>query len=134
MSVFGGRGNPLKRHAFLRTLAAIGLVGALLWSAAGAVAAVDTGIDVTMSRSANPVSGSAFTFTPHYSNGFVPTADALCSWEGRWGDHRSLYDNVYNESFGSVVIRGFASDGFCGPWTFTLPYRAGAEWKYNFTI
>ena len=124
----------MKRQPIPRLLAAIGLAGALLWSVAGAVAAVDTGIVVTMSRSADPVSGSAFTFTPHYSNGFVPPADALCAWEIRWGDHESLHENVYNETFGSVAIRGSARDGFCDPWTFTLPYSAAAEWLYNFTI
>jgi hypothetical protein len=124
----------VKRPAVKRIVAAIGLSGALLGSAGVPIAAADTGIDVTMSRSANPTSGSAFTFTPHYSNGFVPPDAAICAWELRWGDHTSLYDNVYNQSFGSVAIRGAARDGFCGPWTFTLPYSAGAEWLYNFGI
>jgi hypothetical protein len=124
----------MKRPAVRRIVAAIGLSGALLWSAGASIAAASTVIDVTLSRTANPTSGSAFTFTPRYSNGFVPPDDATCSYELRWGDHTSLYDNVYNATFGSVLVRGSAQDGFCGPWTFTLPYSAGAEWMYNFTI
>lgn len=124
----------MKGQAIRRFLVAVGFLGALLWTSGAPVAAVSTEIKVTLTGSAHPLSGSPFTFTPHYSNGFVPPDDAICAWELRWGDHTSLHDNVYNETFGSVLIRGSARDGFCGPWTFTLPYSAGSEWLYNFTI
>ena len=127
-------GTPMTRRALLRILATLGVASALFWGAVGPVSAVDIQIKLTLSRSAQPVSGSPFTFTPGYSSGFVPPADALCNWEIRWGDYRSLHDNIYDASFGSVTIRGLARDGFCDPWTFTLPYSASGEWMYNFGI
>jgi hypothetical protein len=124
----------MTRRALARALTALGIASVLLLPAAAPVTAVDAEIDVTLALTPNAVSGSPFTFTPGYSDGFVPPSDAICSWEIAWGDYQSLHLHRYDETFGSVTLRGFARDGFCEPWTFTLPYSASGEWLYNFGI
>ncbi|TMD32090.1 MAG: hypothetical protein E6I94_02140 [Chloroflexi bacterium] len=58
----------------------------------------------------------------------------MCSWELVWGDMASLVNHTYDETFGSIEMRGHSTDGFCDPWTLRLPYSASAAWLYNFGI
>jgi hypothetical protein len=84
------------------------------------------------------VAGESITltpvFTPAYPDGFVFAATTMCQWELRWGDDASLHHNLFDATFGSVTLRGSAADGYCGPWTFTLPYQGVAQWQFNFRM
>jgi hypothetical protein len=122
------------RPTFSRLLGAVVASALSVGLAIPAGVRADSSIDVTMTLSSHPVSGSSFTFTPQFPDGFVVPADAICAWELRWGDAASLRNHTYNETFGSVAMRGHATDGYCKPWKLTLPYSASAEWMYNFAI
>lgn len=108
------------------------LLGATLSGVPQAAAAVPGTVHVTMTLSAHPVSGSSFTFTPGFPTGFVMPVDATCSWELAWGSDNSLRRHQYDETYGSVLFRGKATDGYCDPWTITLPYSASRQWLYDF--
>lgn len=69
-----------------------------------------------------PVTGELFTIRPIYKPGKVIGPNANCSWELRWGDTGSLRDNDFNWTFGSFFLDGEAERGFCGEWTFTVPF------------
>jgi hypothetical protein len=124
-----GRPTAMLRLAWLATTAAFVAV-----LARPAAVAADSTVVVTMSLSPHPVSGSSFTFTPHFPDGFVVPDDAVCSWELVWGDMASLINHTYDETFGSIEMRGHSTDGFCDPWTLRLPYSASAAWLYSFGI
>jgi hypothetical protein len=94
----------------------------------------DSPIAVTMDLSGHPRSGSAFTFTLGFPNGFSVPADATCSRELRWGDTASLHHSEFNETFGSIEMRGKAVDGYCDHWTLTIPYSASAQWLYDYQM
>jgi hypothetical protein len=91
---------------------------------------------VTVSRSGPVVSGSSLTFTPVFDpappDAYVFPASTVCSWELLWGDDASLVDHHYDATFGSMLVRGKGSDGYCAPWTFTLPYSASGRWEWAF--
>ncbi len=88
----------------------------------------------TMDTTANPVSGQDFTFSPQYPEDFTVPADAVCQYELRWGDDASLLNNVWNSSFGAVVLRGTNEQGYCHGWTFTLPYSSASQWQWTYGI
>jgi hypothetical protein len=119
-----------------RTTLLLGASLALLLTPAlpSAAAAVPATVTVTMARSGTPIAGAPYTFTPAYSGGWIVPDDATCSWELVWGDLTSLVNHAYNETFGSIYVRGSAADGFCDGWTVTLPYSAAARWRWNFGI
>jgi hypothetical protein len=118
------------RRRSLLSLVVVALLGAS--APAAASAAAPGTVVVTMGRSGTPIAGAAYTFTPSFSGGWVMPDDAVCSWELVWGDLTSLVNHTYNEHFGSILLRGRASDGYCGAWTVTLPYSASAHWLWNF--
>jgi hypothetical protein len=66
--------------------------------------------------------GQPFTIRPVFSPGYVVPAGTVCRIEFRWGDTPSLRDNDFNDTFGFLLFEGTAADGFCGEWTFTLPW------------
>lgn len=66
--------------------------------------------------------GQPFTIRPVFSPGYVVPPDQTCRIEFRWGDTPSLRDNDFNDTFGFLLFEGRAADGFCGEWTFTLPW------------
>lgn len=76
--------------------------------------------------------GQPFTIRPVYSPGYVPPPDAMCRWEFRWGDTPSLRDNAFNETFGFLLFEGTAAEGFCGDWTFTLPWVPVPQFELDF--
>ena len=128
--------DRLRRLACGTVSAAV--VAAALAIGAMPVAAADPGTDgVTLHRSGPPVGGEAFTFTPVFTpafpDGYVFPTTAICSWELRWGDEASILHNDFDATFGSLLLRGKGSDGYCDPWTFTLPYSAAGLWQFAFS-
>ena len=121
-----------------RALVAAALVtGSIAIGAAPVAAADPVPTGVTLHRSGPAVGGESFTFTPVFTpaipDGFVFPASTVCSWELRWGDEASILHNQFDATFGSLLLRGKGSDGYCGPWTFTLPYSAAGLWQHSFT-
>jgi hypothetical protein len=78
------------------------------------------------------ITGQAFTIRPIYPVGFVPNTSDPCSWELMWGDTAALRDGDYNATFGSLFTSGLSTRGFCGPWTFTLPYTDVRQFQVLF--
>lgn len=76
--------------------------------------------------------GEPFTVRPVYSAGFTPPADANCRWEFRWGSTKALRDNEFDDTFGGMLFEGPASKGFCGDWTFTLPWVPVPQYEVSF--
>lgn len=113
-----------------------------LWIQAwdGAGLATGNGFDVvlvpavTLSISSPAATGQAFTITPNYPAGYTLPSDAICRWEFRWGDTASLRDNAFDETFGSLLFEGAKSSGYCGPWTFTLPYVPVRQYQVTFEV
>lgn len=125
-----------------RRLAASWLATAAVLAAtlplAGAAAAADPGpTAVTVTRTTPAVGGASMTFTPAFTpafpDGYAFPATTICSWELRWGDEASILHNDYDKTFGSLLLRGKGSDGYCSPWTFTLPYSAAGLWQFAFS-
>ena len=79
-----------------------------------------------------PVTGSPFTIRPIYAPGVTPPANEWCSWELRWGNSDALKFNHFNETFGSVYLAGHPDRGFCGDWTFTIPWVPVAQFEVYF--
>ena len=79
-----------------------------------------------------PRTGELFTIRPVYSDGFTPAPTTNCRWELRWGSTAALRDNAFDETFGGMVFEGAASDGFCGDWTFTLPWVPVPQFELTF--
>lgn len=78
------------------------------------------------------ITGQSFTIRPIYPEGFVPNSTDPCSWELLWGDTGSLRDGAYNATFGSIFTSGLSTRGFCGAWTFTLPYTDVRQFEVFF--
>lgn len=69
-----------------------------------------------------PRTGKPFTIRPVYPDGYTIPSDAVCQWEFRWGSDRALRDNDHDETFGAMGFGGKRNKGYCGDWTFTLPW------------
>jgi len=95
---------------------------------------VDMFAAVTFAYPLAPRTGHPFTIRPVYSPGFVIPADASCTWEFRWGNTPSLRDNDHDETFGAMGFGGLATDGFCGDWTFTLPWVPVPQFEVSFDM
>jgi hypothetical protein len=78
--------------------------------------------------------GKPFTVHPTFSGGWTPPADAVCLWEVRWGSVPALRDNNFDETFGGMMSQGTASQGFCGDWTFTLPWVPVPRFEFNLDV
>lgn len=72
--------------------------------------------------SASPKTGHAITITPHFPAPVIIPAASQCMWEIEWGDNASIYDANHDDTFGFFNLSGLASDGFCNPFTFTVPW------------
>ncbi|HET7029161.1 MAG TPA: hypothetical protein VFI34_01515 [Candidatus Limnocylindrales bacterium] len=77
---------------------------------------------VHLTVSANPTTGHPVTFTPVWTEGYVPPPDQICSWEFRWGTTTALDQTFGGETFGGMFFTLAAAHGGCGPWTLTLPW------------
>jgi len=105
-------------------------------------AGLETGIDITAWTEAvfrfeypRPArTGELFTVRPVYSDGYTVPAGAVCRWEVRWGNTSSLRDNDFDETFGGMLFEGRADDGFCGEWTFTLPWVPVPQFEINLDV
>ncbi len=76
--------------------------------------------------------GKPFTVQPVYHEGFVPHPDTVCRWEFRWGSTTALRDNETDETFGGMLFEGMAKNGYCGTWTFTLPWVPVQQYEVTF--
>jgi hypothetical protein len=79
-----------------------------------------------------PRTGHPFTIHPVYSEGYTFPGSTICRWEFRWGSTAALRDGDFDETFGSMLFEGKASDGFCGDWTFTLPWVPVPQFELSF--
>ena len=95
---------------------------------------VTLGYVVEIQVSASPTTGKAITFTPIYPAAYTLPADAYCQWEVRWGNNAAILENDFNATFGSLTVSGKAADGFCGPWTFTLPWVPVPHFQVSFDL
>ncbi len=80
------------------------------------------GYAVDLVVSGDPTTGAPITFTPVFTGPSEILSTASCEWEVRWGNNAAILENDFNATFGSIYVAGKGSKGFCGPWTFTLPY------------
>lgn len=80
-----------------------------------------------------PVTGSPFTIRPIFGPGVTPLGDEFCSWELRWGNNDALKYNHFNETFGSLLVSGKPDLGFCGDWTFTIPWVPFPQFEVYFS-
>ena len=69
-----------------------------------------------------PVTGQLFTIRPIYPPGALFDPDDQCSWELVWGRKASLVEFAPDETYGSMYFAGPQKKGFCGAWTFTIPW------------
>jgi fibronectin type III domain protein len=80
----------------------------------------------------SPVTGELFTIKPIYEPGETPPSNSDCSWEMRWGDEEALRENKPNETFGTMFMSGRPDRGFCGSWTFTVPWVPVRQFEIYF--
>jgi hypothetical protein len=81
------------------------------------------------------VTGQPFTIQPTFAPGYDLPVDAACQWEFRWGSDKALFDpHVADGTFGGLLFEGPASQGFCGEWTFTLPYVPLPRFHVTFSL
>jgi hypothetical protein len=98
----------------------------------GYIAMVQTGPTYQLQFPIAAQTGRPFTIRPLYSRDWVPAADTVCRWEVRWGSTPALRDNNYDVTFGGMLLEGKAADGYCGEWSFTLPWVP--EPRFEFTL
>ena len=79
-----------------------------------------------------PVTGQSFTIKPIFGPGKVQPANETCSWELVWGDAAALKEHAPNETYGSLYTAGLPDRGYCGPWTFKLPYVQSVPFEIYF--
>ncbi len=92
------------------------------WSDPGSIqffATVRTSLTVSPGT---PTTGHTITLTPDYPDPVTLPAGAHCYWEVLWGDNQSLYYGNPDETYGHFTTYGPASQGFCKPLSFTLPW------------
>ena len=77
--------------------------------------------------------GDSLAVTPVFGTGRTPAADAVCTWELRWGDHAALRDGEVNGTGGGVMTSGTAAEGFCAGWTFGMPRAVSGMATLSFT-
>lgn len=117
--------SPRATTAIVVTLLALGLLPSAVLAAEPP--------EITVNTTADPVSGSPFSFEPVYPDGFVIPEDTTCQYELRWGDDDSLLLNLWNQTFGSVIVRGTKAAGYCDGWEFTLPYSQAGQWQWSYS-
>jgi hypothetical protein len=80
-----------------------------------------------------PVTGQPFTIRPIYPPGTSFGPDDACSWELTWGSKSSLIEYNPDETWGSLYLAGPNHRGFCGDWTFTLPWVPVPQFMIHFS-
>ncbi len=108
------------------------------WNGDGLSLTRSTGVDipyaVALTISDKAMTGELFSITPTYPDGYTLPADAVCRWEFRWGDDNALNHNDFDYTFGSLLFEGPKSKGYCGAWTFTLPYVPVRQYQVLFNL
>lgn len=79
-----------------------------------------------------PVTGQNMTIKPVFPPEKVQPAGDACSWELVWGNAAALEEHAPNETYGSLYLSGLPDRGYCGPWTFRVPYVAGVPFEVYF--
>ncbi len=95
--------------------------------------AVDVPFVVTVQYPRAAVTGQLFTIRPVYPSDFVLDPEAVCRTEFRWGSDAALFSNQSDDTFGGILFEGPASAGYCGEWTFTLPWVPVRQFNWTFT-
>lgn len=95
---------------------------------------VPLGYAVQLGISGDPTTGEPITLTPTVPDAFASSPADYCEWEVRWGNDNAILDNDYNATFGSLLIGGKRSKGFCDAWTFTLPYAPVPHYQVSFKL
>lgn len=81
------------------------------------------------------VTGQLYTIAPTFPADLAIGPEDVCSWEFRWGSTAALNDVVKSdETYGGVAFRGPASRGYCGAWTFTLPWVPVRQFTVSFGL
>jgi hypothetical protein len=80
-----------------------------------------------------PVTGQPFTIRPIYPPGTSFGPDVQCSWELDWGSKSSLIEYNPDQTWGSLFLNGPTHRGFCGDWTFTLPWVPVPQFLIHFS-
>ena len=80
-----------------------------------------------------PVTGQPFTIRPIYPPGTSLGPDDQCSWELDWGSKSSLIEYNPDQTWGSLSLNGPTHRGFCGDWTFTLPWVPVPQFLIHFS-
>lgn len=102
-------------------------VGVQPWNGAGVLASMtfdsfELRPSIILETPRAAVTGRPFTFRPAYPADLVLSASTRCTWELRWGSTTALRDFRPDETYGGLVFAGPKSKGYCGAWTFTLPW------------
>jgi hypothetical protein len=79
------------------------------------------------------VTGSLFTIRPVFPADVVIDPSAVCRTELRWGSDAALFQNESDDTFGGMLFEGPASAGYCGEWTFTLPWVPRPKFNWTFS-
>ncbi|MEW5991297.1 MAG: hypothetical protein AB1736_08150 [Chloroflexota bacterium] len=87
---------------------------------------------VEIAVSAKPTTGNPVTFTPVWSAPVALPSGTRCMWEFMIGDDQSLYHGNRNDTFSYTLTQGPSSGGWCGPWTFTLPWSSVRQYLVAF--
>jgi hypothetical protein len=104
-----------------------------LWSAATSVSAFiglgDIGFDVT----GDLRTGHSVTLAPDVPASVAYPSGTTCWWELYWGNDRSLYEGERDDTFGGITISGPPSQGYCDPWTVTIPWVPYRQFMVHFS-
>jgi hypothetical protein len=94
---------------------------------------VDVIADNTVEFPLPAFTGRKFTIRPVFAADIVIAPDAVCRTEFRWGSDAALFHNASDSTFGGIMFEGRAADGYCGEWTFTLPWvpRPKFDWTFS---
>ena len=95
-------------------------------------AQVSVGPDVDFDFPLPAVTGQPFTVGIVYPDDWTLPSDAVCAWEVRWGSTDALRKNDFDWTFGGLLFEGPASKGYCGDWTFTLPWVPVRQFQIDF--
>lgn len=103
------------------------------WSAAATLSIFVEAPPLSIAVSPSPRTGSPITLTPTWPSGATFPKGTVCWWEVMWGDDDSLHWGRRNDTFGYVMTSGPASGGWCGAWTFTLPWGPAPRYMVTFS-
>jgi len=107
--------------------------GAGLWSNVRSTT-VEYTASVHIAVSPDPATGQPVTFTPEWSTPVALPKGTHCMWEFMTGDDQAIFAAEHNESFTYNMTQGPAGGGWCGSWTFTLPWSPVRQYLVAFRV